>query len=299
MAAQRDRAATRRQRAPAALRAASWGLAAALLVSPARAAVGGNVPPTAPLGADEVIDRSVAAHGGLDAWRKINSLVWVGHIESERLSAETVKFSLEEVRPNKTRFDIISAHPSARVYNGSKGWKVHSRNDGPSEVESFSPLEERFEGEAARMGGPVLTFREQGDHFTLQGMDTIDGVECYRLGVTLRSGTQESIWVDAHTFLELRYDRPTYSRDGRQGMVSVYYRNYQAQGGLQLPTVVEIGAGTSGKPDRLVVERVAINPEIADTRFLRPPSPPHSHEVTLPPMAPAGMPRPAAVPRPQ
>lgn len=248
---------------------------AALLVVPAFA--------TPPLSADQIVEKSIAARGGLQTWTKIDSLAWIGHIESERLGGQELKFSLEEKRPNKTRFDLIGAQPSARVFNGMKGWKTHSRNDGPPEVESYSQFEERFAREAPGFGGPLIAYREQRRQFTLLGIDPIEGRDCYRLGVVLPAGGQQTIWVDAQTFLEARFDRPTYTREGKVGTVSVYFRNYQTQGGLQLPTVFEIGAGGTGKPDRLVIERVAINPDISESRFLRPPAPPHSREVTLPP----------------
>ena len=31
--------------------------------------------------ADEVIRRNVAARGGLEAWRRVDTLVWLGHLE--------------------------------------------------------------------------------------------------------------------------------------------------------------------------------------------------------------------------
>ncbi len=240
----------------------------------------------APPGAAEIVDRSIAARGGLDTWQKIDSLTWVGHIESERLGGKGVAFSLEEKRPNKTRFDVISSQPSVRIFNGSKGWKVRPRNDGMPEVEAFSPFEERFAREAPGLGGPLITFRSQMRPIILLGRDRIEGRDCYVLGVTLPSGGRESVWVDAETFLELRLDRPTYTRDGKAGMVSVYYRDYKGQGGLQVPTVIEIGGAGDRKPDRLVIERLAINPDIAESRFERPPSAPHSHEIVIPAMPP-------------
>lgn len=288
------RAAGARRRAQG---AAALAIAAALACS-ALAAQAMNVreeatgaPGLGELSSDQIVDKSIAARGGLNTWLKIDSLAWVGHIESERLGQQQVKFSLEEKRPNKTRFDIISSQPSVRIFNGSKGWKTHVRNDGMPEVESYSPLEERFAREAPGLGGPLITFRSQNRPIVLLGRDQIEGHPCFVLGATLPSGARETVWVDAQTYLELRLDRPSYTRDGKAGMVSVYFRDYKIQGGLQVPTVLEIGGGGDRKPDRLVIERLAINPDISESRFARPPSPPHSHEITIP-----ALPLPAAPP---
>jgi outer membrane lipoprotein-sorting protein len=245
------------------------------------------------LSAEQIVDRSIAARGGLATWQGIDSLAWVGHIESERLGQQAIKFSLEEKRPNKTRFDITGSQPSVRIFDGHKGWKVHSRNDGLPEVESYSPFEERYALEAPGLGGPLITYRSQNRPIELAGRDQLDGRGCYVLAVMLPSGGRQLVWVDAETWLEQRLDRPTYNHEGKAGMVSVYYRNYKSQAGLQVPTVIEIGGGPDQKRDRLVIERLAINPDIAETRFTKPPSPPHSHEITLPAMAPPAAPRPA------
>lgn len=260
--------------------AAALALAGGLLAGPARA--------VAPLTAEEVVEKGVAAHGGLEAWNKIDSLLWVGHIESDQLTEKTVRFSLEEKRPGKERFDILSGQPSVRIFNGSKGWKVRSRQDGMPDVDTFSPLEERFAREAPGLGGPLIAYRQQNRRFVLLGVEALEGRDCYRLGVSLPSGGQQVVWVDAETFLETRFDRPSYSRDGKVGTVSVYYRNYQSQGGLQIPTVQEIGS-SGATSSRLVIERMALNPDIKEARFARPPSPPHSREITIPASPPSPM----------
>ncbi len=264
---------------------AAAGLASALENAPAAPTPPESAAPT--LTASEIVEKNIAARGGVEKWDAIKSLAWIGHIESERLGGQTVRFSLEEVRPNKSRFDIISAHPSQRIFDGKKGWSVHQKETGFPDVEPFSELEEKFAREEPGLGGPLITYRNQHTPLALLGRDGIEGRQCYRLGARVPSGALQLVWVDAETFLEVRFDRPTYSRDGHPGMVSLYYRDYKEQGGLKVPTVLEIGAGGSdAKPDRLVIERVAINPEISDARFAKPPTPPHKSEITIPPSMP-------------
>ena len=153
---------------------ACGALAAQAIPGPGQAS---GVAALAELSADRIVEKSIAARGGLHTWLQVDSLVWVGHIESERLGEQKVKFSLEEKRPNKTRFDIISAQPSVRIFNGTKGWKTHTRNDGFPDVEPYSPLEERFAREAPGLGGVTVTC-EQGTSLSLQrGLGGLDADE--------------------------------------------------------------------------------------------------------------------------
>jgi len=56
------------------------------------------------LSAEQIIEKNITARGGLDAWRKVQSMVWVGHIESANAPAPNLPFVLVQQHPNKSRF---------------------------------------------------------------------------------------------------------------------------------------------------------------------------------------------------
>src|ERR1700676_4392612 len=79
-------------------------------IATAVAAVGAATPAHAPsaaaqlpgrLTATQILDRNVAARGGLEAWRKIQTLAWMGHMESVNATMPRIAFVLQEQRPNK------------------------------------------------------------------------------------------------------------------------------------------------------------------------------------------------------
>src|SRR5882757_6459706 len=59
------------------------------------------------LTAPEIISKNLAARGGLEAWRKIQTMAWAGHMESPNSPVTDMRFVLEQERPNKTRFEEI------------------------------------------------------------------------------------------------------------------------------------------------------------------------------------------------
>jgi len=140
------------------------------------------------------------------------------------------------------------------------------------------------------MRGPLVDAVARGARFTLIAREPLDGRDCYRIEVRTGGGARELVWVDAASFLEVRLDRPTWGRDGRPGTTTVRYRDWRQVQGLQLPSVMEIGGGPDKAPDRMVIEKVAINPHIDDARFDRPSAPPHKATITIPP-TPAQPPR--------
>lgn len=239
----------------------------ALFCAPAAAGDSGEQAPAA-LTAEQIVDKSVEVRGGLQAWRKIATIIWVGHLESARSPVPSLPFRIEEKRPGRSRFEISEpSQRSWRVFDGTNGWKMRPGQDGRPDVKQFTPQEVRFAREAPGLQGPLIDFRAKGSTVELEGTDQIDGRKTYRIGVRLASGEHQTVWVDAASFLDARYDRAAYGPTGAKGTVSVRYRDYKEVEGLALPSVFEISGAAGGKPDRMVIERVALNPEIDDRDF--------------------------------
>ena len=99
---------------------------------------------------------------------------------------------------------------------------------------------------------------------------SVDGHRAYHLKLTLPSGQVRDDWIDAQSFLELRYDRATRNAVGATGIVSVYLRNYQTINGLVMPLLIETGGPASRDTDRMIVEKIALNPTFDNAQFTRP-----------------------------
>src|ERR1700676_5642223 len=96
-------------------------------------------PSSAALTAEQIVDRTVEVRGGLEAWRKIATIIWAGHLESERSPVPSLPFQLKEKRPGKSRFEITEpSQRSVRVFNGVGGWKMRLGQDGRAELEPLT-----------------------------------------------------------------------------------------------------------------------------------------------------------------
>jgi outer membrane lipoprotein-sorting protein len=246
-------------------------LALALAEAKAPAAVHGVSRAPMPFSAQEIVARNVAARGGLDGWRKLKTMVWLGHIESERAPAPSMGFVLEQARPNKMRFQLIAAKThSIRVFDGTQGWKVRPVQDGRAGVQPYTPEELRFARSAPGLDGPLIDLAAKGSSVALDGTEDIDGHKTYRLNVTLSSGERDQVWVDAGSFLDVRYDRPATSADGTTHTVTVYYLEYKKIEGLSIPSLIVTRSAPGSRPDRMVVERIALNAPLEEGIFANP-----------------------------
>lgn len=224
------------------------------------------------LGLGEILAKSAAARGGLEAFRKVHTMVWSGHVERASGLGPRLPFVFQQKRPNLTRFELMAdQQKSLRVFDGQKGWKVRPQPAGAPEVQPYSEDELRSARDALVIDGPVLDAAAKGVRLALEGQEEVEGRRAYRLAAKLPSGTTQHVWIDAQSFLELKFDRPARDAAGKPGTVAVYLRNYQSVEGLQLPFTIETGAANGGPVvDRLSIDHVVLNPNLPDGVFARP-----------------------------
>jgi hypothetical protein len=237
-------------------------------------------PPIAPATtAAEVIDRNAAARGGLDAWRKVNTMVWLGHLErGGRTDGPHIPFVIQLERPNRTRFEIKEQYSQfSRIFDGSRGWKLRPGNNGQPDVKMFSKEEVNYARDEFAIDGPLLDYQAKGVTADLDGIDVMDGRKAYRLSLKLASGAARKVWVDVDTNLEIRYDRPATSPIAPGAPVSVYYGEYKTIDGLKIPATLVTSSGENASVretgDKLVIDRMIVNPALDAQAFLPPPTP--------------------------
>ena len=222
------------------------------------------------LTAEEIVAKNVAARGGLDAWRKVGTMVWLGHVQSAHAPVPSMQFKLEQKRPNKTRLQINArTDKSMRVFDGLHGWKLRSGHGRP-DIQPFSPDEIKFAQAGQGIDGPLIDYAAKGNSVALEGVDEIGGRKAYHLNVRLSKGGNEHAWLDTETYLDVRYDRLA---DGALRRVSAIYSDYRTVEGLQIPFVIETGSGPGTTPDRLQIETVVLNVPLDDSTFANPAAP--------------------------
>jgi hypothetical protein len=249
-----------------------WIAVAALAAGFAASALAAGQAPE--LSTDEIVEKNAAVRGGLDAWRQVRTLIWVGHIESAHSPMPSMQFVLQQERPNKTRFEINAmGAKTVRIFDGTHGWSANAGHEGRPQVRPYTIEEIRYAQGAQGIDGPLIDHTAKGIVVKLEGLDEIDGRKAYRLELRPASGETDRLWIDTTSFLDIRYDRtPAGAAGGATRVVSTRYRDYKTFDGLQIPSVIETGAGagSGSAPDRMVIERVVVNPPLDKRTFADP-----------------------------
>jgi outer membrane lipoprotein-sorting protein len=225
------------------------------------------LPAKPPATVEEIVARHVAARGGLEKIRSIQTLRQRGRAHA---GASREALVMREIkRPGKTRFEFtVQGVTSVFASDGKTGWKVS-----PLEGEmGVVPLSDEVVSEASEQGdieGPLVDWQAKGHRVELAGRERVGDRETYKLKVTLASGAVRHEYLDPSSFLIVRTDSTRQVR-GRPVEIQTTYGAHKKTGGVAFPRRIEVTA--AGRPNRLRVdiEEVEVNPPLPDSRFAMP-----------------------------
>lgn len=257
------------------------------------------------LSADQIVERNVAARGGLAAWRAVRTLSLEGKMGAggnqratlslpksdpkqfanalpQRRTEETqLPFVMEMERPRKVRVELqFKGQTAVQVYDGTNGWKVRPFLN-RAEVEPYSTDEIKKASTQEDLDGPLVDYASKGSKVELDGNEKVEGRDTYRLKITERNGQTSHVWIDAQTFLEAKIEGQPRRLDGTDHPVEVYYGDYRTVDGLKIPFLMETRVLPVGKnalnlrdtpvpPEKIVISKIVVNPKLDDKLFSRP-----------------------------
>jgi outer membrane lipoprotein-sorting protein len=285
----------------------SWfvGALAGLCVPAALLAAGAKPAAVSRLSTQEIVDKYVAARGGLPAWHALQSISYNGKMEvgygnsaarssqyvsnavlsqkarerkiRQQIAEGTPKaaqvrlpFVFEMKRPNKSRVEIeFEGKTAVQVYDGESGWLMRpylNRND----WEPFSPDQARMQAAEPGLDGLLLDSASQGTKVDFESVEPVEGHPAYKLKLTLKSGEVRHVWIDAQSFLDVKIEGTPRRMDGHMHAVFVYQRDFRSVQGVTVPFVLETAVDGYQDRHQMVIEKVALNPKLDDAVFAKP-----------------------------
>jgi outer membrane lipoprotein-sorting protein len=261
------------------------------------------------LTAEQIVEKHVAARGGLAAWHAVQTMSWTGKMDAgvgdsvarsqnyvaqmwgskapksraaarqEALKGEAAKpeakqvqlpFVLEMKRPGKSRIELEFAGKTAiQVYDGKAGWMKRPYLN-RDDWEPFNAEQAKASAGMWDMDGPLIDYAAKGTKVALEGVEKVDGNDAYKLKLTLKGGTVKHVWIDQKSFLDVKVEGTPQRMDGKVRTVWVTQRDFRPVQGVMLP--FELQTVVDGYPDqhKMQLEKVAVNPQLDDNRFKKP-----------------------------
>ena len=229
--------------------------------------------------ADEIVKKALDARGGIE---KIKA------VQSERISG-TVSLGqgmegavvLELQRPHKLRSEItVEGKKILRVYDGkSAGWTVNPFMEN-KDVQSMGEEELKGMPEESDLDGPLVDYKTKGTQIELVGKEDLDGKPVYHLKLTSANGDNRSYFLDAATFLTVKWEGIRKIGDQPIPWESLL-SDYREINGLKFPFKIDQGSPGTDFRQTLTIEKVEVNPKIEESHFSKP-TPPEALPASAP-----------------
>jgi hypothetical protein len=232
---------------------------------------------------DDVVRRYVEARGGAAKLRAVESLRFTGTMELPEVSAA---FVLELKRPSRMRTEfVVQGQTGVRGFDGQHAWeRLPLPGEEPRPMAPEDAAEARAQADVDL--SPLVDSAAKGFAVELVGKDRLPGGETWKLVVRGREGPPRTLHLDVRSHLVVQAI-DTRTVDGKPVEMVTEVSDYRPLAGLVFPYRIEVGP--RGKPERqrLVIQKVEINPPLDASRFAMPgggrrnPPPPKSRAPTV------------------
>jgi len=240
--------------------------------------------------ADEIVKKTLDARGGIEKIKAVQSQRLSGHVSFTQGMEGT--FVVELKRPLKMHVEIsVGGQKFIRVYDGkSSGWMINPFAES-KDVQPLPPEDLKNISDESDFDGPLVDYRAKGNQIELVGKEKLDDKPVYRLKLTNKNGDVRSYFIDASSFLLLKWEGVRKTGDQELPWES-FFSDFREIQGLKFPFRIDQGSPGTDIKQTLNAEKIEINPRIDDSRFGKPAPP----DAPAAPAAPASPP-PANPPR--
>jgi len=137
-----------------------------------------------------------------------------------------------------------------------------------------------------------VDYKSKGNQIELVGKESLDDKPVYRLKLTNKNGEVRFYFLDAASFLLVKWEGVR--RTGDQDVPwESYFSDFQEVHGLRFPSRIDQGSPGTEVKQTLTAEKIEIDPQIDDSRFAKPvPADPPAAPAPPAPPAPSAPPVP-------
>ena len=239
------------------MRARSW-IAAALVAAFSPLAAAQTV--------DELVAKNIEARGGLDKLRAIQATRSTGTMKFTGDFAIELALSEVATRDGRIRNEVtLQGLTAVQAYDGKDAWQI-SPFQGRKDPDKMSGDDAKALLDSTDIDGPLVDWKAKGHALTYLGTEDVDGTDAHKLKLVEKDGDVKYVYLDPDHFLEIRHLVQRKVR-GVEQEYEADFGEYELVEGVYMPFSVETGPKGGEKNQKVVIERVEVNPKVDDDSF--------------------------------
>ncbi|QSE96578.1 outer membrane lipoprotein-sorting protein [Fulvivirga lutea] len=224
--------------------------------------------------ANEIVDGYIEATGGYEAWDNIKNLKIKAKVNQGGLEIPIEVVNMKDGR-QYTKFTVQGNDFMQGVFDGETLWSTNFQSTKPEKADAESTANQKLE--ANDFPSDLFNYEDKGYTLELEGEETIEGTEAYKLKLT-----KEPITVDGEEVEDVVYfffdkesnvllaQEESIVRGPQKGAIAqTVFSDYDEVEGVYFPFSISQGIkGVGMQP--LIIDSIEANVEIDETMFAFP-----------------------------
>lgn len=223
--------------------------------------------------AEEIVESYLETIGGSDQLEAVQAIKTEGKAQAQGME---IPITMYQKAPGKQRMDMVfqGQQVTQMAFDGEQGWSVNFMTMEPEKWDA-----EQSQIMAAEMDfpDPFLNYEEKGYSLSLEGEETVEGTECYKIKLikeplTIDGKEEENFqfhYFDKETNVPIMIESFAKSGPQKGQAVKTYLSDYQEVDGMYFPFSISQKMGDQVVWDMSVVS-MKLNTEIDDELFAFP-----------------------------
>ncbi len=208
--------------------------------------------------ADEIVQKHIAAIGGIDAWKKINSIKMNGSITAQGME---IPVSVTTLNGKGMRMDMtIMGTSNYMILTPGEGWTYfpiqQQQKPEPLTADQVKQSQDQLD-----VQGELVDYQAKGNKIDFIGKDDLEGTEVYKLRLTDKNGQEKTLFFDAENFYLLR-ETEKMKADGKEVEATVNYSNFQ-----KLPEGITVPMTVDSEMGPVAMKTIEVNPTVDESIF--------------------------------
>jgi hypothetical protein len=215
---------------------------------------------------DDIIDQYITATGGKEKLESIQSLYLEG---TRHMMGSEVLVKVIKVSGKLHRVDFkVGGSTGYTIVTPEKGWSyIPMRSNKVDEIpsERLKTMQDQMD-----IAGPLVDYSSKGYKAVLQGKDTVNGKEAWKIQLTNKEGKDETFFIDTKSYLLIQTRQMIDGNNNGQNEVIVNYSDYKDVDGVMFPqTITTDGSGTAS--GSMTFDKIELNQPV-DEKLYKPSS---------------------------
>ncbi len=215
--------------------------------------------------ADQIVQKYIKETGGENAWKAIKTISSSGKYNYGGIE---FPFTVIAKAPDKYKFIVpLNGKHYTQVFNGKTGWKIDAfKNETKPQFLTGKAARALANEADVEIESPLINYEKKGFAIHLEGIETIEGKECFKVNLFKKEGEIESYFIDNQAYSLIMKRALSKNDELEKTILDAYFSDYQEVNRVKIPFIVSYKFKDQNIL-KITTEKVEMNKKVDDSIF--------------------------------